>query len=83
MEGPDGTQQVARQRFSSLSPAQPLLSDAEIARLAALAQQVQLRFAGLYATSPRALALDIEFKPLGEERQLQLEQVRPYAVPPQ
>ncbi len=70
--------QVARQRFSNLSPGVPILTDAEVTALAATAQQVQGYFAPLYGKDASVLALDIEFKFHGPERQLYFKQVRPY-----
>ncbi|MBI5542318.1 MAG: hypothetical protein HY901_00390 [Deltaproteobacteria bacterium] len=70
--------QVARQRFSSLSPTAPLLSDTEISALYAAANKAQRHFAPLYQKSPEELALDIEFKFDGPERRLVLKQARPY-----
>ena len=70
--------QVARQRFSSLSPDTPLLSDGEIAQLYLAASQVQSHFAPLYGKDPEVLALDIEFKFHGPGRKLIFKQVRPY-----
>jgi hypothetical protein len=80
--GPGGGREVIRQRFSSLTPEQPVLSDSEIARLAELAEQTQLRFAELYGVPANALALDLEFKLVGEERRLLIKQVRQYALAP-
>lgn len=75
--GPSGVQ-VARQRFSSLSPDAPILTDAEVGALASAAYAVQQRFATLYDEAPDLLALDIEFKFHGPTRALILKQVRPY-----
>lgn len=72
--------QVARQRFSSLSPDQPILSDGEVAALYSAAAKVQRHFAQLYGANPYALALDLEFKLHGPERALYVKQVRPYSV---
>jgi pyruvate,water dikinase len=69
--------QVVRQRFSSLSPGRPLLDDAEIARLATAASQVDQHFASLY---PERRPLDLEFKFHGPERRLLIKQARPYAT---
>lgn len=70
--------QVARQRFSSLSPDTPIMTDAEVAVLYSAAAKVQGHFAPLYGVSPFVLKLDIEFKLHGPERALILKQVRPY-----
>jgi pyruvate, water dikinase len=75
--GPSGLQ-VARQRFSSLSPNAPLLSDAEIGDLYSTALQVQFHFAPLYDADPFTLPLDLEYKFKGSQRALQIKQVRPY-----
>nr|PZN18074.1 MAG: hypothetical protein DIU78_23425 [Pseudomonadota bacterium] len=78
--GLPGTTEIVRERFSSLSPDAPLLSDAEIEALYAAAERVQTHFAELYERSPANLALDIEFKFYGPERRLLIKQVRPYSV---
>lgn len=75
--GPKGLG-IQRLRWSSLSPGQPLLSDAETLALFQLATQVQEHFAPLYQQDPGAMALDIEFKFHGPERALFFKQVRPY-----
>jgi pyruvate,water dikinase len=68
--------QVVRQRFSSLSPGRPLLDDAEVARLATAASQVEQHFAAFYPERP---PLDLEFKFNGPERRMLIKQARPYA----
>jgi hypothetical protein len=73
-----GGVQVQRQRFSSLSPGTPILTDAEVRALYSAAGAVQEHFAPLYGVDPRGLVLDIEFKFHGPERALFLKQVRPY-----
>lgn len=78
--GLPGTTEIVRERFSSLSPDTPLLTDAEIGALHATAERVQSHFAPLYERSPADLALDIEFKLYGPERRLLVKQVRPYSV---
>lgn len=75
--GPEGIQ-VARQRFSSLSPGVPILTHDEVFRLFQTAYKVQDHFAPLYGQSPYALALDMEFKFHGPERAMFVKQVRPY-----
>lgn len=72
---------VIRQRYSSLSPDAPVLSDAEIARLGELAAEVQDRFASLYGKDPRdpSFALDLEFKLDDPGRSVFIKQVRPFA----
>ncbi len=77
--GPAGVQ-VARQRFSSLSPVTPLLTDAEVLALYKAAAKVQTHFAPLYKMPEYNLALDIEFKFHGPNRDLIVKQVRPYRV---
>jgi len=78
---PGGGVQVERQRFSSLSPDRPLLTNAEAEHLFDIAERVELRFAALYAVPANTLALDLEFKFVGERRALQIKQVRPYSIP--
>ncbi len=77
--GPAGTQ-VARLRFSSLSPGVPLLADAEVLALALAAGTVQEHFAPLYPDLPSPKAFDIEFKFHGPARDLVLKQVRPFRI---
>jgi pyruvate,water dikinase len=69
--------QVVRQRFSSLSLDRPLLDDAEVARLATAASQVEQHFAPFYPEGP---ALDLEFKFHGPERRMLIKQARPYSA---
>ncbi len=76
--GPDGTIQVARQRWSSLSPGVPILTEAEISALFLAADRLQQHFASLYGESPDSLALDLEFKFANPDRALFIKQVRPY-----
>jgi pyruvate,water dikinase len=80
LPSPDGGVQVARQRFSSLSPDLPLLTDDEVSRLYAAAARVQGHFAPLYQRDISLLALDLEFKFHGPERALIIKQARPYAT---
>lgn len=80
LAGPQGVE-VARQRFSSLSPSLPLLSAAEIATLYQAASQVQAHFAPLYRASIAPLVLDLEFK-LTAERTIVIKQARPYTPSP-
>jgi pyruvate,water dikinase len=75
---PSGERQVLRQRFSSLSPTAPLLTDAEIGELHEASSRVQSRFAKLYDQAARDLPLDLEFKVFGPERRLWIKQARPY-----
>lgn len=74
---PEGLQ-VARQRFSSLSSASPILSEAEVADLYQTAYVIQHHFAPLYQVDPQLLVLEIEFKLHGSERQLIVKQARPF-----
>jgi pyruvate, water dikinase len=76
-----GGVQVARQRFSSLSPATPLLSQSELESLYQTAAKTQAHFASLYALPPGRLILDIEFK-LTSERTIVFKQARPYSLAP-
>ena len=72
-----GVQSVLLQH-SSLSPDSLILTDGEIYALYQFVQKIQYRFAALYDKHPDALALDIEFKVMGEDRTLVFKQVRPY-----
>ena len=76
--GPGGGVQIARQRFSSLSPGVPILSDAEVTELFQKSSQAHEHFAKLYGKYSSVMALDIEFKFHGPERHLYLKQARPY-----
>jgi hypothetical protein len=76
---PQGVQ-VARQRFSSLSPGEPILSPQEVWDLFLAAYKVQEHFAPLYQQSPAAMALDLEFKFENPDRALFIKQVRPYTA---
>jgi phosphoenolpyruvate synthase/pyruvate phosphate dikinase len=78
---PNASFQVVRQRFSSLSPATPLLEDAEIVHLAQAAERVTQHFAPLYQDDTDQLTLDLEFKFHGAERRLLIKQARPYFSP--
>ncbi len=80
LPAPGGGVQVTRQRFSSLSPDQPLLADEEVSRLHAAAARVQAHFAPLYGLDETLLTLDLEFKFHGPERALLIKQARPYAT---
>jgi len=75
--GPDGIQ-VARQRWSSLSPGVPIMTVAEVAALYGAADKVQKHFAPLYGQSPYSMALDMEFKLDNSDQALFIKQVRPY-----
>jgi pyruvate, water dikinase len=80
LSGPGGQTEIVRERFSSLSPDEALLSDSEVAALASAADRARAHFAPLYKKSVGALTLDIEFKFVGEARALILKQARPYAA---
>ncbi|HEY8946631.1 MAG TPA: PEP/pyruvate-binding domain-containing protein, partial [Polyangiaceae bacterium] len=66
--------QVSRERFSSLSPGEPILSDGEVASLYDAGEQTHAHFAKLYG---RDTVLEIEFK-LTPEHQIVFKQARPY-----
>ena len=74
-----GVQSVLLQH-SSLCPDSLILSDGEIYTLYQMVMQIQNRFAVLYDVYSDALALDIEFKVMGEDRKLIFKQVRPYIL---
>jgi len=78
--GPSGGVQVARQRFSSLSPGAPLLEDLEVSELADAAERAHAHFAALYGGKAGQFALDLEFKFRGPSRQLLIKQARPYVT---
>jgi hypothetical protein len=73
----DTDYEVARQRFSSLSPNSPLLSDDEVTTLYQAADEARQHFAPLYGLSAGQLILDIEFK-LTPDGTIVLKQARPY-----
>jgi hypothetical protein len=70
--------QVARQRYSSLSPESPILADDEVRKLFQAATSVQNHFAALYEQSAHTLAMDLEFKLAAPDRRLVIKQARPY-----
>lgn len=72
---------VIRQRYSSLSPETPILSDGEIARLGEIAAGAHNRFAFLYGKDPREpdFALEIEFKLDPPGRSVFIKQARLFA----
>jgi pyruvate,water dikinase len=72
----DTNYQVARERFSSLSPDAPILSADEIKALYDAGELARTHFAKLYGTE---VVLDIEFK-LTPEHQIVFKQARPYAI---
>lgn len=75
---PEGNPAPVRQRYSSLSPGLPVLTDTDVAALAGAATRVEVHFAPLYGLQPSQAALDLEFKLLGPERTVLIKQVRPY-----
>jgi phosphoenolpyruvate synthase/pyruvate phosphate dikinase len=77
---PNGQVQVVRQRFSSLSPAAPLLAEDEVAALADAAKRVHGHFAPLYGGAAGTFALDLEFKFHGPTRKLLIKQARPFVT---
>jgi len=74
--GGDGLE-IVRQRYSSLSPDAPVMSDEEIQALVRLAFKAVKHFAPLYESDPSGLALDMEFK-LDSARRPLIKQARPY-----
>lgn len=77
--GWDGVQ-VNRQRFSSLSPDKPILTQPELWKLYVSAYKVMVHFGKLYGEDPYSFPFDIEFKFTGPDRKLIFKQVRPYSV---
>ena len=71
--------ETVRQRYSSVSPDSPILSDDEAAALGDAAARVQAHFAPLYGTSVQQTALDLEFKFVAPDRGLVIKQARPYS----
>ncbi|MFC1611364.1 PEP/pyruvate-binding domain-containing protein, partial [Myxococcota bacterium] len=78
MIGGTGGAQVIRDRFSSLSPNQPILTDAEMRELHEAATRVQQRFSVLYGENPFTFGLELEFKIIPPDRHLIIKQARPY-----
>ena len=74
-----GVQSVLLQH-STLCPDSLILNSGEIYALYRTVKTIQDHFASLYKKNPDALALDIEFKVMGEERKLVFKQVRPYIM---
>lgn len=70
--------QVARQRYSSLSPDEPILTQSEIVALFLAASDVREHFAPLYGVDPSTLALELELKLTSPDRALVIKQARPY-----
>ena len=73
-----GTVQAARLAYSSLSPLSPIMTDGEVQALYDNAIIVQNHFADLLGAFPSTLALDLEFKLTGDDRDLVIKQARPY-----
>jgi pyruvate,water dikinase len=78
--GTAGEPSIVRQRYSSLSPGSPLMTEAEIGVLDETAARVVSHFAPLYGEPAATLALDLEFKLTAPDRHLVVKQTRPYAV---
>ena len=72
-----GVQSVLLQH-STLSPDSLILNSGEIYVLYRTVKMIQDHFASLYKKNADALALDIEFKVMGEDRRMVFKQVRPY-----
>ncbi len=68
---------MIRQRFSSLAPNTPLLTDAQIQSLYQAAHKAQSHFAPLYGKSADGFILDMEFK-LTSDKKIVFKQARPY-----
>jgi pyruvate, water dikinase len=78
VDGPAGPE-VVRQRFSSLSPDQPVLAGDEIAALYRAAAKARSHFEPLYDLGPGQLILEMEFK-LTPAHEIVFKQARPYTV---
>ncbi|SHL74547.1 Pyruvate phosphate dikinase, PEP/pyruvate binding domain [Fibrobacter sp. UWH5] len=74
-----GVQKVLLQS-STLSPDEPVLTDSEVTELYGFVEKIQTHFAKLYKKSADELILDIEFKVMGDERELMFKQARPYIL---
>ena len=72
-----GVQSVLLQH-STLCPDSLILNSGEIYVLYRTVKLIQDHFASLYKKSSDAIALDIEFKVMGEDRTMVFKQVRPY-----
>ena len=72
-----GVQSVLLQH-STLCPDSLILNSGEIYVLYRTVKMIQDHFASLYKKNADALALDIEFKVMGEDRRMVFKQVRPY-----
>jgi hypothetical protein len=69
---------VLRDRYSTLSPGQPIMTDAEIRALYQAATAVLQHFSVLYGENPYTFALEMELKLIPPDRRLLIKQVRPY-----
>lgn len=65
-------------QHSTLCPDSLILNSGEIYVLYRTVKLIQDHFASLYKKNADALALDIEFKVMGEDRRMVFKQVRPY-----
>ena len=74
-----GVQSVILQH-SSLCPDSTILNSGEIYILYQYTHMIQDHFASLYKMNSDAIALDIEFKVMGEDRHFVFKQVRPYIL---
>lgn len=74
-----GVQTVLLQ-YSTLSSDRTILDDREVTELYKSVMMIQKHFAKLYGVSTDVLALDIEFKVMGEDRKFYFKQVRPYVM---
>lgn len=75
-----GSVQTVRLQYSSLSPEAPIMDDAKTKELYVFCRKIQRHFAKLYGKSEEGMALDIEFKIMGEEQKLEFKQARPYIL---
>jgi pyruvate, water dikinase len=75
----DTDHEISRQRFSTLSPDTPILSESEIQSLYRAGALARRHFSRLYGKGEGQLILDIEFK-LTQERTIVFKQARPYAT---
>jgi hypothetical protein len=72
---------VLRDRFSTLSPTEPIMTDAELAGLYDAAAAAQRHFAVLYGADLQTFALEMELKVIPPFRKLVLKQARPFYQP--
>lgn len=75
----DTNHEVSRQRFSTLSPNMPILSETEVESLYRAGDLARRHFSQLYGRGVGQLILDIEFK-LTQERTIVFKQARPYTA---